>query len=99
MTKDCNRRFQETLIAQDLHFSLGCDVQSHGYFMSIPVSTGHWDYEEYYHLSNSQYETYLKDPDSGLAFSNACRMQQNDHLLLEPALENRGVSGIVPARS
>jgi len=72
------------------HFSLGVDADSGRPYVSIPVSNGVVDYEEYYELTDDQYARFLADPASALPFVEECRRHQHDDLLLQKPGWNRG---------
>lgn len=73
-------------------YSLGIDRDSGAHYLSIPVSAGPFDYEEYYRLDDDKYARFLEDPAAAIAFAWECRRQEHDDLLLEKARENRGTA-------
>ena len=83
-------RFQDIKTYKQQHFSVGYDTQLTIHYLSIPVSNGLVDYEEYYAIP--QY--WAEDSDQYLAelasFAEKCRAHQvDDRLIQKPGL-NRG---------
>ena len=83
-------RFQDRKVYEQQHFSIGFDTLSKTYYLSIPVSNGLVDYEEYYVIP--QY--WAEDSDRYLAeleaFAQRCRAHQVDDLLIQKPGSNRG---------
>jgi hypothetical protein len=71
-------------------YSLGVESTSGRYYVSIPVSNGLVDYEEYYELSQGQYDDFLRDSAAAIEFVEACRRREHDDLLLQQPGNNRG---------
>jgi hypothetical protein len=71
-------------------YSIGTEADSGRYYVSIPVSTGLVDYEEYYAISPQQAEAFLVDRDAAVKFVEACRKHQCDDLLILKPGNNRG---------
>ena len=83
---------QDEYFSRENLYSLGTDGESGDRYLSIPVSAGPFDYEEYYRLDDEQYARFLAYPLAAIAFAWECRRQEHDELLLEPARENRGTA-------
>ena len=82
----------------DLHtsrpdfFSIGIESESGDYYLSIPVSSGPFDYEEYYRISKQLVDAYPDDIGELRKLANKCRRRENDeNLMIEPGV-NRGSS-------
>ena len=71
-------------------YSIGIEKISCRYYLSIAVSNGIVDYEEYYELTPNQYRQFLRDPADALDFVEACRRREHDDLLLQRPGSNRG---------
>ena len=84
---------RDTFFSKEHRYSLGKDEHSGFYYASFPVTIGVADYEEYYKLTDDQYERFLGDPEAALAFVNQCRLQlpETDVLLLQKPGWNRGI--------
>ncbi len=82
-----------TLVAFKSHwFVLGIETHSGQHYLAIPVSNRVISYEEYYRLDNAQYQAFKTDVDLGMAFADKCRNREMDHLLILPAIADRGVA-------
>ncbi|WP_328352510.1 hypothetical protein OG976_19895 [Mycobacterium sp. NBC_00419] len=85
-----SKRFDDTYFSREERFSLGIDLKDGGYYASFPVTIGVVDYEEYYRLTPDQYEHFLVEHDSALAFVESCRRREHDELLIQEPGWNRG---------
>ncbi|MEO6115261.1 MAG: hypothetical protein ABIP33_02655 [Pseudolysinimonas sp.] len=72
-------------------FSLGIDDESGRPYVSIPVTIGVADYEEFYAVDREQYARFLANPELALPFVEECRRREHDDLLLEQPGWNRGI--------
>jgi len=54
-------------------YSVGVEEDSGKHYVSIPVSNGLVDYEEYYEIDQRTFERYRADPDSARDFVMRCR--------------------------
>jgi hypothetical protein len=84
-------RFKDQAVFKDEHFSLGTDEKTGALYLSIPVSNGLVDYEEYYRLTPAQFQQFRNDPASAKQFLELCRSRQADELLIVGPGSNRGV--------
>lgn len=85
-------KFNDVMVCKEQRFSLGIEEQSGKYYLSIPVSNGLVDYEEYYELDKSSFDLYRTDPAAALPFLERCRLRQADDLLIMKPGRNRGVA-------
>ena len=53
-------KFGDTYFSRDDRYSIGIESTSGRYYASIPVSNGIVDYEEYYELTEEQYQHFLR---------------------------------------
>lgn len=83
-------QFQDTYCSRQERYSLGVESVSGRYYVSIPVSNGIVDYEEYYELSSRRYHDFLEKPSAAVEFVDECRRREHDDLLLEQPGSNRG---------
>lgn len=82
--------YQDTFFSREDRYSLGIETKSGRKYVSIPVSNGPLDYEEYYELTPEQYSTFLADRVSAVDFVQSCRRRERDELLIEKPGWNRG---------
>ncbi|MCC4909342.1 hypothetical protein [Microbacterium sp. cx-59] len=54
------------------------------------MSNGVVDYEEYYELTEAQYDVFVADRASAATFAEECRKHEHDALLLRKPGSNRG---------
>jgi len=86
-------RFNDVLVSREDRYSIGTELDSGSHYVSIPVSNGVVDYEEYYAISPEQSEAFLADRTAAIEFVEACRRHQHDdRLILKPGT-NRGTPG------
>jgi len=71
---------------------MGIDLDSGLHFASIPVSNGVVDYEEYFVLTDEQYEEFLDEPAVAVVFIEDCRRRLHDELLMVKPGSNRGIA-------
>lgn len=84
--------FNDLLINREERFSLGQEKQSGKFYVSIPVSNGLVDYEEYYEIDGRQFELFQVDLKAALEFVKRCRSHQADDLLIMKPGKNRGIA-------
>lgn len=82
--------YQDNFFSREDRYSIGIETDSGRYYISIPVSNGVLDYEEYYQLDPDQYETFLADGNAAAEFAESCRRRERDELLIEKPGWNRG---------
>jgi hypothetical protein len=84
-------KFNDVFFSKRERFSVGIE-ESGKLYVSIPVSNRMVDYEEYFEIDKSTFDTYIKDPASALSFVERCRNREVDHLLIiQPGID-RGVA-------
>jgi hypothetical protein len=71
-------------------FSLGVEETTGRFYVSIPVSNGLVDYEEYYEIDRASFELFQNDIDAAVDFVMKCRRRELDELLIEKPGTNRG---------
>jgi hypothetical protein len=82
--------YNDTYFSREDRYSIGVETDSGRYYVSIPVSNGALDYEEYYQIDSDQYEAFLKDRAGAVDFVESCRRHERDALLIEKPGWNRG---------
>jgi hypothetical protein len=83
-------KFDDTHFSKEDRYSIGVESISGRYYASIPVSNGIVDYEEYYELTQDQYQEFLREREAAIEFIEACRRREHDDLLLQRPGSNRG---------
>ncbi|MCX8557513.1 hypothetical protein OS121_20910 [Mycolicibacterium mucogenicum] len=83
-------RFSDVFVSREDRYSIGAELDSGSHYVSIPVSNGVVDYEEYYAISPQQSDVFLSDRTAAIAFAEACRRHQHDDLLILRPGTNRG---------
>lgn len=83
-------RFNDTFFSREGRYSLGIEQDSGRNYVSIPVSNGLVDYEEYYAITPEQYQLFLTDAAAALDFVESCRRREQDALLIQKPGTNRG---------
>jgi hypothetical protein len=83
-------RFSDVFVSQVARYSIGTELDSRRLYVSIPVSNGVVDYEEYYAISPEQSDVFLTDRTAAIEFVEACRRHEHDDLLILKPGTNRG---------
>jgi hypothetical protein len=82
--------YNDTFFSREDRYSIGIETDSGQFYVSIPISNGALDYEEYYQIDADQYETFHKDKTAAIDFVESCRRHERDELLIEKPGWNRG---------
>jgi len=85
-------KFKDVAVNRDERYSLGVEQDSGKYYVSIPVSNGMVDYEEYYEIDQPTFERYRTDLGSARDFVDRCRKRQEDDRLIVKPGRNRGTA-------
>jgi hypothetical protein len=83
---------RDDYISREHQYSIGIDSQNDQHYVSIPVSAQFFGYEEFYKVTNEQYDNFLVYRQAALAFVEECRRQGHDDLLTERPGPNRGTA-------
>ena len=70
---------------------LGRDLELECFYLSIPVSNPYVDYEEFYRLSDAEFERLMNDASAARTFADCCRRHEMDGRLILLPGESRGV--------
>jgi hypothetical protein len=85
-------KFKDVVVNRDERFSVGVEQDSGKHYVSIPVSNGLVDYEEYYEIDQPTFEGYVADPSSALEFVKRCRNREMDDRLIVKPGSKRGTA-------
>lgn len=78
-------KFKDVAVNREERYAIGVEEQSGKFYVSIPVSNGMADYNEYYEIDQTAFERYRANLDSALEFVERCRnRQEDDRLFLKP---------------
>lgn len=80
----------DTTFSREHRYSLGTEEDSGRRYLSIPVSSGLVDYEEFYEISEEQYSLFLVDSGAAAVFVDECRAHTHEGLLIQKPGWNRG---------
>lgn len=83
-------KFKDLYISRVDRFSVGIEEDSGVYYLSIPVSNGFVDYEEYYKVDSNVLEEIARDYKAFLKKVEACRGRKMDQYLLVKPGKKRG---------
>ncbi len=85
-------KFKDVAVNREERYSLGVEEDSGKHYVSIPVSNGLVDYEEYYEIDQPTFERYRADLGSARDFVTRCRKREmDDRLIMKPG-KNRGTA-------
>jgi hypothetical protein len=85
-------KFVDCFVSAEHRFSIGREVDSGKFYLSIPVSSRLVDYEEYYEITESEAERFRNDPDLARQFAERCRNRMMDDALIIKPGADRGVA-------
>lgn len=85
-------KFVDTATCTSERFSIGREVHSGRYYLSVPVSNRLCDYEEYFEISQADHDAYPSNLSSLISFADGCRARLNDSLLIVSPGGDRGVA-------
>ncbi|HEY0990096.1 MAG TPA: hypothetical protein VGD80_23750 [Kofleriaceae bacterium] len=85
-------KFKDVAVNRDERYALGIEQDSGKYYVSIPVSNGMVDYEEYYEIDKVTFDQYRADLGSARDFVERCRRRQEDDKLIVKPGRNRGTA-------
>jgi len=85
-------KFKDVAVNRDERYALGIEEESGKYYVSIPVSNGMVDYEEYYEIDKATFDQYRADLGSARDFVERCRRRQEDDKLIVKPGRNRGTA-------
>jgi hypothetical protein len=80
----------DAFFSREARYSIGSESETRRRYLSIPVSNGVVDYEEYYELDATEYDELLRDADAAVRFAESCRNRREDDRLIEKPGWNRG---------
>jgi hypothetical protein len=85
-------KFKDVAVNRDERYALGIEEDSGKYYVSIPVSNGMVDYEEYYEIDQPTFERYRADLGSARDLVERARQRQEDDRLIVKPGRNRGTA-------
>ena len=71
-------QFDDMLISETEQFSLGIERTTGVHYVSVSVAAQLVDYEEYYELTEEEFDRLLDDPESGQELARRCRAGEED---------------------
>lgn len=83
-------KFRDAYSSTASRYSIGVESESGHYDISIPVSNGLVDYDEYYELTPDQYHQLSRNHGAAIEFAEACRRREHDGILMQEPGNNRG---------
>lgn len=83
-------KFKDIKFSKDLRMTIGIVEETNKYFLSFPVTNGAFDYEEYYEISEEEYNSFSVDLSNAVDLLKRCRDQTEDHRLLVKPQAKRG---------
>ncbi|MBU9828171.1 hypothetical protein ACE2AK_26165 [Rahnella perminowiae] len=85
-------KFEDVFFSREERYSIGIEKESGRHYLSIPVTNHMIDYEEYYEISESDYNIFLSDPAAAVNFAKQCKRREKDALLIVKPGDLRGVA-------
>jgi hypothetical protein len=83
-------KFDDIYTAHEDRFSIGIERSSGRYYLSIPVSNGLVEYEEYYEIDRFLFDRINDCFEDARGIAKKSRMRLNDEKLIEQPGERRG---------
>ncbi|MNE43480.1 hypothetical protein D3C80_1376560 [compost metagenome] len=84
--------FKDIYVNVSERYAIGIEVTSGKYYLSIPVSNGMVDYEEYYEITESEFNDYRENENKTFQVAEKCRNRKVDERLIIKPGSNRGVA-------
>ena len=84
-------KFRDIFFSKEGRYSVGVELDLGRHYLSIPVSNGMVDYEEYYEITESQAKEFFENKAQANDFANKCRNRLVDDSLIIKSGENRGM--------
>lgn len=82
--------FKDSAFSREKRFSLGQELDSGKYYVSIPVSNTKVDYQEFYEVSKELHDSYPENLQEVEAFVEECRARKKDSVLMVKPGIDRG---------
>ncbi len=83
-------KLKDLFVNKDNRFSLGVVEDSARYYLSIPVSNSFVDYEEYYEISQADFNLFQSNTEQAAFFADECRSRMHDNVLIIKPGSDRG---------
>lgn len=83
---------KDTFTSVTSRYSLGVDSDTGRPYLSIPVTTGVADYEEFYLLTDDEYDRFGAVENDAARFAGECRERRHDDRLIVQPGWNRGTA-------
>ncbi|WP_100461643.1 hypothetical protein [Mycobacteroides abscessus] len=83
-------KFEDVYFSKEDRYSMGTETDSGRHYVSMPVSNGLVDYEEYYEIDAEQYKLFLANTSAAVSFIEACRKHEHVDRLIQKPGTNRG---------
>ena len=75
-------RFKDHFFSKEDRYSLGLDTETGKFYLSIPVSNGLVDYEEYFEIGAKTFEELMEHPIQAIFLAEKCRKHEMDEKLI-----------------
>jgi hypothetical protein len=85
-------KFKDVVVNREERYSIGVKTDDGRHYVSIPVSNGLVDYEEYYEIDQATFDRFCADAAAALAFVVQCRNRKMDDRLIQKPGTNRGTA-------
>ncbi len=83
-------KFNDLFVFRADYFTIGQEVESGRYYLSIPVSNGFVEYEEYFGLSEEEFARFSAGLEEMRALAKECQARREDERLLTKPGSKRG---------
>lgn len=83
-------KFKGILFSKNDRYSIGIEEESGKYYLSIPVRNNFAEYEEYYEISNAEFDVFSKDIVKARHLAQRCRERSEDARLMYQPSKERG---------
>ena len=81
-------KFNDLFFSKEKYFSVGIEEETGDYYVSIPVSNRHVDYEEYYWIDEQEFNKHKNDLIKLEYIADECRRRLRDkYLIIKPGTD------------
>lgn len=83
-------KFIDHFSSNEDRYSIGIEESTKKHYISIPVFNGLVEYEEYYQITQNEFDQFLKEPELARKSAEKCRQGKNDENLIVQPGKRRG---------
>ncbi len=84
-------RFVDKFVSKENRYTLGVELETGRYYFSMPVFNHLVEYDEYFEISEVEYDSLIENVDKAVSFKEQCSLRREDgRMTFFPKAGNRG---------